>query len=120
MLPRRFRLSKSKDIKQVFRLGRTFRFGDVRIKILPRHEKGFSRFAVVVSTAISKKATDRNKIKRRIRHALVEFLPSIQPGYDVIISPYPTIIKKEYGEIQESVKILLYRAKICQNIPKPF
>lgn len=45
-----------------------------------------SRFAVIVSKKVCKNAVNRNRIKRRIRHQLQEFLADIPPGYLVAIS----------------------------------
>lgn len=74
-----------------------------------------SRFSIVVSLKISKKAVERNRIKRRIRSFIHTALPSIKKGYDVIIRvnssavvglPYQDI-EKELVQVFKKVQLLI-------------
>ena len=61
-----------------------------------------TRFAVVVSTKVGKRATVRNVIKRRVREALREIIDSAPPGFDVVIQARTASItytkEKEQGK----------------------
>lgn len=70
MLKKRFRLNTS-AFKEVFNFGQTSRNALFLIKKRDNDLK-YSRFAVVVSKKISKKAFERNYLKRRFMGALGE------------------------------------------------
>jgi ribonuclease P protein component len=70
MLKKRFRLNTS-AFKEVFNFGQTSRSPLFLVKKRDNDLK-FSRFAVVVSKKISKKAFERNYLKRKFMHALGE------------------------------------------------
>ena len=59
------------DFKEVFNFGKTLKTPLFLIKTKQNNLKN-SRYAVVVSKKISKKATERNHIKRRFLNALQE------------------------------------------------
>jgi len=61
-----------------------------------------TRFAIVVSTKVGKRATVRNLIKRRVRESLRELMKTIPPGYDVVVQARTASItyttEKEQGK----------------------
>lgn len=64
MLPQRFRLSKSSEIKRVLMRGSYHHFaGDLLVKWFP-NQVGHPRLTVIVSKKVSKKAVERNRINR--------------------------------------------------------
>ena len=69
MLPKTNRLTKKKDFENVFKKGKGIK-GDFLILRFVGNKTKTCRFGIVVSKKISKKATVRNKIKRRIRAAI--------------------------------------------------
>ena len=48
-----------------------------------------SKFALVVSSKVAKKASDRQQLKRHLRHIIRQLSPSIQPGYHIVIFTKP-------------------------------
>jgi ribonuclease P protein component len=44
-----------------------------------------TRFGISVSQKVSKRAVQRNRVKRRLRAACRQLLPLITPGWDVVI-----------------------------------
>ncbi|MAG12131.1 MAG: ribonuclease P protein component [Parcubacteria group bacterium] len=84
MLPKANRLRAEKDIKKVFKKGRRMMTPLFRFQILQTNAEQ-TRFAVVVSTKVAKRATVRNLIKRRVRESLREILETVPKGYDVVI-----------------------------------
>lgn len=51
----------------------------------------------------SKKATERNRIKRRIREVIGSELGKLKTGFDVIIISLPAIKDAGYQEIEKSI-----------------
>jgi len=115
MLPKANRLAKRTDIERVFKRGKTFFVGNLSIRTAANN-LAVSRFTVVVSTKISKKATRRNRLKRLIREAIRrEALPKTKPGYDGIIMTQKGAMEKNYNEITKLVVGLFKKAKITQD-----
>lgn len=59
-----------------------------------------NRFGIVVSNKVAKKATVRNKLKRRIREVIRQFLPDLKTGFDVVVVAYPPILEKDFDQIK--------------------
>jgi len=67
MLVKSHRLVKQKDFEKVFKQGRPYYTKFLGAMILA-NQLDFNRFGIVISSKVSKKATERNKLKRRIKH----------------------------------------------------
>ena len=64
--PKRFRLRKESEFKEVFRRGRKVNLG-FAVFYVTSNDLGYPRFGVVVSKKVSKKAVVRNRLKRLFR-----------------------------------------------------
>lgn len=106
MLPKKHRLVKKKDCEKVWRYGRSFFKEEIGFKAL-KNNLSISRFGFVVGTKVSKKAVQRNKIKRQLREIIRLKIKSIKTGYDFLIIALPKILEKNYWEINEIVEISL-------------
>jgi len=84
VLARPFRLQKSADIQHCMRRGTRSRARYLQISAV-KTGKPTTRFAFIVSNKISKRATARNRVKRLLREAVRPMLPTIAPGYDIIV-----------------------------------
>lgn len=71
--------------------------------LLVKEQSKEKRFAFVVGTKISKKAVERNKIKRRLSGAVQMLLPKIKPG-DYIIYAKKEILGKEREGIKNELE----------------
>ncbi len=102
MLPKKYRLAKEKDFQKVFRDRKVF---DRRLFTLRIRENGmvFSRFGFVISLKISKKAVERNKIRRQMQEAARINLKKIKPGFDIVLIAKPESLGKEYKKIEEDL-----------------
>jgi ribonuclease P protein component len=94
---------KKKEFEAVFRKGKTKAGKLVFLKILKNNQDD-NRFGVVVSKKISKKAVNRNKIKRRLREIIRQ--AHIKPGLNIIIIAKPEIIDKNYQDIKNELEDL--------------
>jgi len=111
MLPKENRLKKNKDFEKVFREGKGFK---EELLVLKKVENNLesSRFGFAVSKAFFKKATLRNKIKRRLRESVRARLNEIKKGVDGVVIAKPGLDKKDFQEIKEIVNKLFKKAKI--------
>lgn len=112
MLARQFRLSKEKDFKKIFKFGKFVRAGVFSLKILANNLEN-NRYGIVISSKVSKKAVERNKLKRQFRAAIRELDGQIVRGFDLIIMVFPSALGKEYrfikSELKESLSTLKSR-----------
>jgi len=111
MLPRENRLKKEEDFKKVFKKGRGFTNDLFVLKVI-KNNLDISRFAFVISKKISKKATIRNRIKRRLDNVIRADLPKIKKGWDGIIIVLPGAEIKDFKEIEEDINQLLEKARL--------
>lgn len=69
-----------------------------------------SRFGFLVSKKVSKKAVERNTIRRRLQACVQECLSSVVSGYDVLIVAQPSSIDQSKQELCDQV-IKAFRQK---------
>ena len=111
MLSRKYKLKKDNDFKEVFKNGRYKEKDFIKIKFL-KNNLEISRFSFIVGLKISKKAVQRNKIKRRLEEIIRLNFKQIITGFDIIIFINKEIIEKEYIEIEENLIYLLKKSKL--------
>jgi ribonuclease P protein component len=71
----------------------------------------FPRFAIIIPKTILKKATDRNKIRRRIKYYLQKNLTLIRP-FDVLFFVTPKIIKTKYQDVSKDIDEIFFKANL--------
>jgi len=108
MLSLENRITKNKDFKEVHKKGDFFSFGMIFLKI-KKNKLGYTRFGISIGLKFSKKATERNKIKRKLRLILAKEFPKMKKGFDIVVG-----IKKKDGllnnqeltrDIEKSLKL---------------
>lgn len=114
VLAKENRLKRKKDFEKVFQEGRGIKEGFLILKMISNNLNQ-SRFGVVVSLKISKKAIWRNKIKRRIRELIKERLAKIKKGKDVVLITTPEILKKDFEETGRTMDNLFKKAKLING-----
>ena len=84
------------------------------MKVSKRFEHGPTKIGFAVGLKFSKKASQRNLIKRRLREAVRIQLKRIKSGNRIIfITKFPRAENKlNSGRLQESVKNLLIKANL--------
>ena len=102
MLSKEHRLSKQKDFDHVFKKGKQSYDSIIGIKLISNKEKN-SRFGIVISNKISKKAVVRNKIKRKIRAIIHQELAKLKEDQDCILIASPQIEKATFEDIEKSI-----------------
>ncbi len=111
MLSKQYRLTKNKDFERVAKIGQSVYTKELGIK-WTKSNLSHSRFGIVVSLKIAKKAVVRNKIKRRIRAILFGYLKTIKPRYDIMILTKPGVINLDFWQLKKKIETLLSRAQL--------
>jgi len=111
MLSRKYKLKKDNDFKKVFKNGRYKQKDFIKIKFL-KNNLEISRFSFIVGLKISKKAVQRNEIKRRLEEIIRLNSKRIIIGFDIIVFVDKEIIEKKYIEIKENLVYLLKKSKL--------
>lgn len=111
MLPKINRLRLEKHFRNVFNNGKTIENRLFKIKFLENQKKHI-RFGFIVGTKFSKKATQRNLIKRRLRVAVKIFLKNTKSGLDIVIWPKTGVKDVKYQKLIENLKNLLNKNDI--------
>lgn len=111
MLKKENRLSKKKDFDAVWQKGRSSFDKILGVKILP-NKLEINRFGIMIGLKVSKKAVERNKIKRRIREIIKISEGDLKNGFDIVISVLPAARDKEFLELEGSVKFNFKRLKV--------
>ena len=87
---RRNRLSRSKDFDTVYRRGRSASSRYLVLHWFPRDDDpdGEPRLGLAVPRAVGSAVT-RNRVKRLLREAWRELLPTVPPGQDYVLAARP-------------------------------
>jgi ribonuclease P protein component len=111
MLARKSRLRKRQDFDSVYKKGKSYSCKYLKVYILntdlPQQRFGFS-----ISKKVSKKATERNKLKRQLSFVIREELKSLKTETDVIFVVRSIILDLSYDDIKHNVRELLKKANL--------
>lgn len=113
MLPQHLRLRSPQDFKTLRDQGRRWRGKWLALNAMPNNLP-HSRFGFVVSGKIGNAVT-RNKVKRRLRAAVREWLPTMTPGYDIVIVAYVASTEAAYHELRADLGQLFERADLLAD-----
>ncbi len=101
MLPKQNRLQSDWSVKKALRRGRRLGTRYFKVSALKRRRGQHNRFAFIVSLKVSKKAVDRNRLKRRAREAIRKILPETKPAYDFAVNMFPPALKLTQKELEK-------------------
>lgn len=114
MLKRKLSLKGEKKIELIFKKGKGFKESFLALKYIPSPQQN-SHFGIIVSQKISKKATVRNKIKRRIRAILLHKQKMIEKPIECVLIVFPGAEKKHFKEIDETISNLFKKAGLFKK-----
>ncbi|MGD2182318.1 ribonuclease P protein component [Lusitaniella coriacea] len=123
-LPKANRLKHWRDFQLVFNRGiaRRSRYLTLRgVRVTPK-EKGSVReqpcatqVGISIGKKVSKKAVVRNRIKRQLRRAVRELMPSIIPGWKIVLVVKPGAVECEYEHFLRELKQVLTQAEVLNG-----
>jgi len=105
MIAQKNRLKKA-DFERIFRNGNKSYNHYCNMRYIA-NKLDYCRFAIIVSNKISSKATERNKIRRRIKAVLYDNLSNFKQNLDIIITVLPDMAKLDYPGVKEILLNLL-------------
>jgi len=114
MLTKPYRLSRQSDFGKLKKNGRSFFSPSLRFRYLANYLPQ-SRFSVVVSTKISKKAVVRNRLRRQLLEIIRLNLAKIKPGYDFLIFTSQKALDLDYGQMEQEVLFSLKRSSLLNK-----
>lgn len=109
-----FRVKKDREFQKVFHKGKST--ANRQFVIYQYNKEDQSHFRVGIS--VSKKlgnAVTRNRLKRRIRHILMEFDDQLAQDVDFIVIARQPIVQMSYQEMKSSMMHVL---KLATILPK--
>lgn len=111
MLPAINRLKKKRDFDRVFKKGKGFKEDFLVLKSTPNNLK-ISRFGFIVSQKVSKKATVRNKIKRKLRELVRLRMAEIKKGIDGVLIVSKGLENEKLEQLEKKFVGLFKKAKL--------
>ena len=105
------RLRNDADVKAVVKTGRSV-FDPICGVKWKKNNKEIARFAVVAGIKVSKKAVDRNRIKRQYREIIKEVLEDMEKGVDVVLLTSSKALELPYQEKREQLHKVLKKARL--------
>ena len=107
MLNKKYRFHSRGGVKYTYQKGKTIRTPNLSL-VYNVNERGFQRFAVVVSKKVLKSAVGRNRIRRRVYEAIRLELPEYTAKNDCIFVVYSQGIKDiPFLELRELIHNLM-------------
>lgn len=114
MLKKIHRVAKQRDFERVKKYGRSFFLPNIAIKCLKAGQP-YSRFGFIVSNKISKKAIERNRIRRQLREIVRERIDQVLSGFDCVIMVRPDIKKDKFKELEQKIENLFQRSGLIKK-----
>jgi ribonuclease P protein component len=114
MLPKEHRLRLFKDFKNVLEKGFGLRENGFYVKFVDNNLLK-TRVAVVVSKKQYKKATQRNKIKRKVKEVIRKNLSQIKEGKDIIIVIFKGLEKEKINDLQSKIMSIFDKLKLTKK-----
>lgn len=110
MLPKQNRLLKNSDFARVIRQGRAAAGGNFLLKYA-KTDNHRPRFGFVISTKVSKKAVERNLLKRRMREIVKSRVATGGDGRDFVFIARKSALSLTFPELKSEVMNLLSRTR---------
>jgi len=106
----KFRLTRSEDFKRVRRTGKSYAHPLV-VLVAQASESQHMRVGVAAGKTTGT-AVHRNRAKRLLREAMRPILPSLAPGWDLILIARPALVSATLVDTRNALLTVLHRAKL--------
>lgn len=113
MLKRRFRLGDRKTIAHIYRRSPIKHARHLNLRCMPNN-LGCPRMVVVVGTKVSKKATLRNRLRRRLSGLIRQNFIEKLKNYDIIISVQTDVSTQSSQDLSSQLGALFEQADLLR------
>jgi ribonuclease P protein component len=110
---RRFRLTRSNDIKRVRRFGKSYAHPLV-VLVVSRSEADTRRIALITGKSVGG-AVERNLVRRRLRAICDELLPGLDKGFEAVLIARGKSCDADFSKLTEAVRNVFQRAGLIQK-----
>ena len=110
MLPPNHRLPGS-SIPLVLSSSHSFKTQNLSLKFI-KTKKPTSRLGFIAPIKSFPKAPTRNKIKRQLRHAALDYLNQLKPDHDLIIIAQKSLLNLSFSQLKKEIKTLFTQASL--------
>lgn len=120
-LPQIHRLKNWRDFRVVYKQGIRRHSEHLVLRALSTRTVGEqsqinpSRIGISIGKKVSKKAVIRNRIKRQIHGVILQLLPRILDGWQIVIVVKPTAVECKYDHFLRELEELLKKTKIING-----
>ena len=112
MLSKKYRFHSRGGVRYVYQHGKTIRSPKMSL-IHTDNNRGFTRFAVVVSKKVEKSAVKRNRIRRRVYEVLRRNFELIPKQKDYIFVIFTNdVIDMKFDELEKVMGELVEQSKL--------
>lgn len=112
MLAQAYRLRRPEEINRVYRRGQYAGTAELAIKVL-KTNLPVSRAVIVVPKKISKKAVERNRLRRQLAEKLAANWQTVPAGYDIVVN-----VRQAGPSLAASLMPALARAGVIKSKTK--
>ena len=112
MLNKKYRFHSRGGVRYVYQHGKTIRTSKMSL-IYTDNDKGFTRFAIVVSKKVEKSAVKRNRIRRRAYEVLRKNFDLIPQKRDYIFVIFSKdVLNIKFSELEKIMGELVEQSKL--------
>ncbi len=112
-MQRKFRLTRSEDFRRVRQSGKSYAHPLI-VLVAQANDRPQVRVGVAAGRAVGS-AVKRNRAKRLMRESMRTLLPSIAPGWDLLLIARPALISADMFDVREALLTLLRRADLISQ-----
>ncbi|OGZ45097.1 MAG: ribonuclease P protein component [Candidatus Ryanbacteria bacterium RIFCSPHIGHO2_02_FULL_45_13b] len=111
MLRKENRLRAENDFKKVFHGGARARSGPFQL-LCRKSAVSNARFGFVIPLSVSKKAVQRNKLRRQLREIVRTVFYQKVSGYDCVIRVYAGADRLKYQDIEKHIISVFHKIQL--------
>ena len=110
MLNKKYRVSSKEDYNHIYKNGKKIQAKYI-IVFLAANNREYDRFGIVTSKKVGH-AVQRNLAKRRIRAIIKNHLPTLKPGFDLVIVARYNIKDALYAALEKDFLNAIKKARL--------
>lgn len=127
-MKRCYSLKKNKEFSFTYRQGRALSaklFTLIYVKARPPRRRKHAvpapkrvQAPVHIGLSVSKKIGNsvvRNRVKRRLRAVITPLIPSLKPGFNLIVIARPAVVDEPFPNLEQTMRALLHKADLLRK-----